>query len=142
MIDPKLNLRVSRRTPLRVYELGSELTKAGLGFPQYSNDDVVINGLIDLGYEPQDAQDYAVAACWEIIIPKVGADVANIGAISFPKVIDICLHRDLPDCEDFEGFLHRIMEEIGTQCSQICNGIKALHHIGVGLLDNMLTANI
>jgi len=142
MIDPKLNLRVSRRTPLRVYELGSELTKAGLGFPQYSNDDVVINGLIDLGYEPQDAQDYAVAACWEIIIPKVGADVANIGAISFPKVIDICLHRDLPGCEDFEGFLHKIMEEIGTQCSQICNGIKSLWFVPSPLMNLMMDGGI
>jgi len=33
MIDPKINLRVSKNTPIRVYELGSELTKAGLGFP-------------------------------------------------------------------------------------------------------------
>lgn len=36
LIDPKINLRVSRNTPLEIYELGSELTKAGLGFPQYS----------------------------------------------------------------------------------------------------------
>ena len=41
MIDPKINLRVSKKTPLSVYELGSELTKEGLGFPQYSNDDIV-----------------------------------------------------------------------------------------------------
>ena len=27
MIDPKINLRVSKNTLLRVYELGSELTK-------------------------------------------------------------------------------------------------------------------
>ena len=32
MIDPKINLRVSKNTPLRVYELGSKLTKAGLVF--------------------------------------------------------------------------------------------------------------
>ena len=42
MIDPKINIRVSKNTPMRVYELGSELTKVGLGFPQYLNDDVII----------------------------------------------------------------------------------------------------
>lgn len=45
MIDPKINLRVSRETPLEIYELGSELTAVGLGFPQYTNDDIVIPGL-------------------------------------------------------------------------------------------------
>ena len=93
MIDPKINLRVGKNTPPRVYELGSELTKAGLGFPQYSNDDIVIPALVELGYDRKDAVNYVTAACWEFIIPKVGADVANIGALSFPKVMDICLHR-------------------------------------------------
>ena len=48
LIDPKINLRVSARTPLAVYELGTQLTKLGLGFPQYANDDVVIPALVKL----------------------------------------------------------------------------------------------
>ena len=39
MIDPKINIRVNKNTPLSVYEDGSRLTAVGLGFPQYSNDD-------------------------------------------------------------------------------------------------------
>ena len=34
-----------------------------------------------LGYDLKDARDYAVAACWEFIIPRVGGDVANIAAL-------------------------------------------------------------
>ena len=63
LIDPKINLRVSRETPLSVYELGTQLTKLGLGFPQYENDDVAIPGLMRLGYEERDARNYAMAAC-------------------------------------------------------------------------------
>jgi hypothetical protein len=33
LIDPKVNLRVNRDTPLSVYLLGMRLTKQGLGFP-------------------------------------------------------------------------------------------------------------
>ena len=126
LIDPKINLRVSQNTQIRVYELGSELTKAGLGFPQYSNDDVVIEGLQKLGYALKDARDYVVAACWEFIIPKVGADVANIGALSYPKVIDICLHKYLKECDTFEAFLEKVKEEIQKECDSICDGIKDL----------------
>ena len=34
LIDPKINLRVNKNTPLEVYEEGSKLTRVGLGFPQ------------------------------------------------------------------------------------------------------------
>ncbi len=126
MIDPKINLRVSKNTPIRVYELGSKLTKAGLGFPQYSNDDLVIPALVDMGYAEEDARNYVVAACWEFIIPGVGADVANIGALSFPKVVDTCLHRDLPDCDSFEAFMDCIAKEIRHTCDGICENIQNL----------------
>ena len=87
VIDPKINLRVNANTPLSVYEKGTRLTKLGLGFPQYENDDVAIPGLMKLGYEEQDARNYAVAACWEFIVPGVGMDIPNIGALSFAGVV-------------------------------------------------------
>lgn len=142
LIDPKINLRVSSRTPLRVYEMGSELTGAGLGFPQYSNDDVVIDGLIRLGYRPEDAKNYVVAACWEFIIPNVGADVANIGALSFPKVIDTCLHRDLGSCPDFEHFMMAVRREIQAECDRICDSIQDLWFVPSPFLNLLIDGGI
>ncbi len=142
MIDPKINLRVNKRTPLKIYELGSQLTKAGLGFPQYSNDDVVIEGLCKLGYDRKDACDYVVAACWEFIIPKVGADVANIGALSFPKIIDVCLHKHLMSCETFEEFLGKVQEEIGRECDAICGGIKDLWFVPSPFMNLMIDGGV
>ena len=49
VIDPKINLRVGKNTPLSVFERGTQLTKLGLGFPQYENDDIVIPALMQLG---------------------------------------------------------------------------------------------
>ncbi len=126
LIDPKINLRVNKNTPLEVYEKGAELTKAGLGFPQYSNDDVVIEGLTRLGYELKDARNYAIAACWEYIIPNYGADVANIGALSFPKIIDTCLHRDMENCETFADFMQAVEKEIRNETKSMCSRIQNL----------------
>mgnify|MGYP002513029777 CR=1 FL=1 len=126
MIDPKINLRVSKNTPLSIYEKGTELTRAGLGFPQYSNDDTVIPALVNLGYDPADAADYTVAACWEFIVPKCGADVANIGALSFPKVVDNCLHNDLAKSNSFDEFLAFLNAEISRTTSAMCDNIKDL----------------
>jgi pyruvate-formate lyase len=142
LIDPKINLRVNKNTPAHIYELGSELTKAGLGFPQYSNDDVVIEGLVRLGYSLEDARNYVVAACWEFIIPAVGADVANIGALSFPKVIDTCLHEDLPLCKNFEDFLDKVKEEIQRECDRICEGIRNLWFVPSPFMNVMMDGGI
>lgn len=142
LIDPKINLRVNKNTPIEIYELGSELTKAGLGFPQYSNDDVVIKGLTKLGYDRNDAVNYSIAACWEFIIPHVGCDVANIGALSFPKVIDVCLHRHLNDCETFGDFLDKVKCEINNECNNICGNIENLWFIPSPFMNVMMDCEI
>lgn len=126
LIDPKINLRVSKKTPKEQYILGTELTKAGLGFPQYSNDDVVIDALVKKGYDRKDAANYAVAACWEFIIPGVGFDVANIGAMSYPKAVDKMLHGTFLSCETFDDVLRETEKAIRAECDDIMSNIKDL----------------
>lgn len=142
LIDPKINLRVNKNTPDEIYELGSELTKAGLGFPQYSNDDVVIDGLLKLGYDEKDARDYAIAACWEFIIPKYGTDVANIGALSFPKVVDVALHKYLLNCDTFDSFMEKVRDTINCECDNICDNIKDLWFVPSPFMNVMMTSGI
>jgi len=105
LIDPKINLRVGKNTPDWLYELGTELTAKGLGFPQYENDDVVIPGLAGLGYDIGDARDYVVAACWEFIIPGKGMEIPNIDCLNFPKIVNNALYSSLEGGGDFDSLL-------------------------------------
>ena len=105
LVDPKINLRVDKTTPIEIYEAGTELTAKGLGFPQYANDDVVIPALQRWGYELEDARDYSVAACWEFLIPGCGMDINNIDAVSFVGSLDTALRR----CEHAKSY-----EEVET----------------------------
>ncbi len=113
VIDPKINLRVDKNTPQEIYELGSELTKAGLGFPQYANDDIVIPALEKWGYATEDARDYSVAACWEFIIPGVGMDINNIDAVSFPASLDTVMRKG---AADFDALKDALKAEINHRC--------------------------
>lgn len=135
LIDPKINLRVSKATPLEIYEKGTELTKVGLGFPQYSNDDVVIEGLQKLGYDYKDAVNYVVAACWEFIIPNVGNDIANIGAVNFPKLVDEVLRRDLPAGKDWDTLLADVKAAVQTECDRITESIHDVWFVPSPFLD-------
>ncbi len=135
LIDPKINLRVNKDTPLSVYEEGSRLTKVGLGFPQYSNDDVVIDGLIKMGYAPEDAVDYVVAACWEFIIPGVGDDIANVGALNLPLVVDRAIRKCGDGCASFDALLSLVRKELTSECDRIAKNIHDIYFVPSPFMD-------
>jgi len=119
MIDPKINLRITPQTDLSLLCLGTELTRQGLGFPQYSNDAVVIPALVEHGYATEDARNYTVAACWEFIIPGKGMEVVNIGAVSLPLAVDRGVRQGLAAGEGFDGILARISCDICQQVKEL-----------------------
>lgn len=115
IIDPKINLRVNKTTPLSRYEFATELTRCGLGFPQYCNDDIVVPGLIKAGYAPEDAYDYAVAACWEFITSGKGNDIVNIRNLNLPLAISELLQAGA-DFKDFDEFYAACLKRVGDMC--------------------------
>lgn len=126
MIDPKINLRITKDTDLELLTLAAELTAQGLGFPQYSNDDVVIPALVAHGYELEDARDYTVAACWEFIIPGKGMEVVNIGAVSMPAAVDVAIRAGLTAGEGLEAILDRVETEMGRQVEDAVSRYRRL----------------
>lgn len=127
LIDPKINLRVNHDTPLDVYVLGSRLTKQGLGFPQYANDDVVIPALLAYGYDQEDAYQYVVAACWEFIVPGKGMDIPNIDAVSFASAAQRMVRDHLPDAESFPELLDYVIGDIREQALTCAEKTKNLY---------------
>ncbi len=119
LIDPKINLRVGRNTPIEIYEFATLLTQKGLGFPQYCNDDVVVPGLIKLGYDPDDAYNYTVAACWEFIIPHCGSDTPNRQAFDFPFVVNGAVHKYLEKSASFDEFMENVRCAIVAECDRL-----------------------
>jgi formate C-acetyltransferase len=127
LIDPKVNLRVNKDTPIEIFDLGTELTKQGLGFPQYSNDEIVIPGLLSKGYTLEDARNYVVAACWEFIIPGYGMDIPNIAALSFTKVINASIQKYLAASVDFDAFMLEVKNEVEAELNDIIAPLKNIY---------------
>ena len=129
VIDPKLNLRVNKNTPLSLFEKGTQLTKLGLGFPQYENDDVVIPGLVALGYDERDARNYVVAACWEFILPGVGMDIPNIGALPFTGVVNRVIREKLGAISNMDDLKEAVREAIFKEVRDIAATFHDLYVI-------------
>ncbi len=126
LIDPKINLRVNKKTPLSAYERGTHLTKQGLGFPQYANDDIVIKALKRWGYSDEDAHNYVVAACWEFIIPGAGMDLPNINGLSFPMAVTEMVGH-LEEFDTFEDCLAAVKENIFQEAERLCGSVHNLY---------------
>ena len=141
LIDPKINIRVDSRTPDEIFEMGSRLTKIGLGFPQYSNDDVVIPGLVRKGYAEEDARNYVVAACWEFIIPKVAMDIVNIDGLSLAACVKDAL-PGLKECKDYGSFYSFVEKEIRKEADRICARHKDLYMIPSPMMSLLMDGTI
>jgi formate C-acetyltransferase len=137
LIDPKINLRVSRNTPVERYYQGSILTKQGLGFPQYANDDVVIEALKRWGYAEEDAYNYVVAACWEFIVPGAGMDIVNINALSFARSVIAAIERGA-EWNTFEELLEIVREEIHLQATAIMDAAADIYMESAPFLSLMM----
>ncbi|MBO4476389.1 MAG: pyruvate formate-lyase [Bacteroidales bacterium] len=141
LIDPKINLRCDGQTPLEVYKLGAQLTKRGLGFPQYDNDDVVIPGLLKLGYTPEDAYNYVVAACWEFIIPKNGMEIPNIDALSFAGIVSAAVEH-LGEYPTYEAFYSYIDSRIKAECDRITKAHDNLYIVPAPFMSMLMGGTI
>jgi len=141
LIDPKINIRVDKNTPDEIFELGSQLTKKGLGFPQYSNDDVIIPGLLRKGYEERDAYNYVVAACWEFIIPKYALDIPNIDGLSLISCVKESLVK-LESCQDYESFYKEIEKEMQKQINAICEKHKNIYIVPAPMMSLLMAGTI
>ncbi len=126
LIDPKINLRIDSNTPEDLLELGCELTKCGLGFPQYSNDEVVIPALVEQGYSLEDARDYVVAACWEFIIPGKSCEKVNLGAVNLPYAVDWAFEKSMMSLGGFsvDKFRKLISKNINKQLKDLISKRK------------------
>ena len=128
LVDPKINLRVDRSTPIEIYRLGTELTAKGLGFPQYANDDVVIPALERWGYAPEDARDYTVAACWEFIVPGCGLDIDNIDAVSFPGALDAALRGGAAGAAGYDDVESAFLAEVRRRADAL---VEKYRHVEI-----------
>lgn len=111
MINPKINLRINSDTPDEILKAGIRLTGRGLGFPQYSNDEVVIPALVKFGYPLEDARDYTVAACWEFIV-KDGCDIPNRMLMNLALAVDRAIRKALREGLSFDALLAGIKPEM------------------------------
>lgn len=63
--QPSFSVRVWNKTPDELMIAAAKLTRTGIGFPAYYNDEVIIPSLMSRGLTLEDARDYNIIGCVE-----------------------------------------------------------------------------
>jgi len=106
--DPKILLRVSEKTPRNLMEVAIKCISTGIGGPLLSNDDVIIEKLIDFEINKENAYNYVVSACWEPA--PVGISIAqnNFMSVNYLQPLqDLLDNEELNKIDSLEELLNR-----------------------------------
>jgi formate C-acetyltransferase len=104
-IDPKIVLRVHEKSPDKLLRRGIDTVGKGLGYPLFSNDELIIPAMVRDGYTLRDSRNYCTSACWEPLVPGASFDQNNLGNIIFLHALEAALnHGRSVDDETAVGF--------------------------------------
>ncbi|GAH13229.1 unnamed protein product, partial [marine sediment metagenome] len=91
-VQPTFSVRVHESTPEELIIKTGEAIKAGASIALY-NDDVMIPGLVNLGYTLKDAREYAPIGCVEPAHPCKTLGCTNATQINLVKCLELTLNN-------------------------------------------------
>lgn len=131
--DPKLILRVNSATSNIIWRKAIDCILTGCGSPLIINEALVMKGMIEFGYKPEDVWNFGTSACWEPLIIGKSFDQNN-PLLNIP-VID-SLNKFLNekyDFEDFSCFLEeykkRLKQQILKNIHDVCFDCSPLYSL-------------
>lgn len=68
LANPQINIRLHKNSPDRLVRRACELSSQGLGQLSFYNDDAIVPSLAGAGFPVEDARDYSLDACQDIIV--------------------------------------------------------------------------
>jgi len=109
-----MSVRYHKGTPDDFFREAMELVARGGGIPFFFNDEAIVPALVSRGIPLEDARDYAVIGCVEIVIPGRSVPHAVSFWINLAKCLELAVHggRD-PACGRQIGPRCMPLDEIG-----------------------------
>ena len=90
---PNLAVRLHKDSPDRLWEACARVIGTGKGQPATMNDDVMIPALKRIGFETEDAYNYADIGCIEMGTAGKSIGPVSIGFINLAKCLDLALYN-------------------------------------------------
>jgi formate C-acetyltransferase len=110
--DPTISLRINKNTPDKLWDCALETSKLVGGLPLYQNDDVIIPSLIEeLGFDLEDARDYGIIGCQEIVgcgtdFPAPNGELPPHASVWWGSILDMAINNGINPLNGEQASLH------------------------------------
>jgi formate C-acetyltransferase len=110
--DPPISLRLTKDSPDKLWQCAMETSRLVGGLPLLQNDEVIIPGIIkELGFELEDARDYSLIGCQEIVGSGTDYPAPNgvhppYASIHFGAILTIALNDGKNPLNNEQGEIH------------------------------------
>ena len=115
---PQVGLRWNRNTPAALLERAVRVLRKNSGNPDFCNDEQIVPALVNIGISPEDARDFSLSGCHEVIVTGRAQMGSVEGFINLPKMLRILLGlepalregADLEGIDSYEAFWDALKE--------------------------------
>jgi len=90
---PNLCFRINEKMPNYWWDEVTACLSAGTGLPALYNDEVMIAWLTRAGVELEDARNYCLAGCSQIMVPGKAQFANDIGMMNIAKILELTLYN-------------------------------------------------
>ena len=81
----------NRNTPQPMLERALRVLRTHTGNPDFCNDEIIVPALMDLGVAPEDARNFSLSGCHEVIVTGRAQMGSVEGFINLPKILRLAL---------------------------------------------------
>ena len=113
--DPKLILRINKDTNNLIWTKAVQCIISGCGSPLLMNEKLIMDGMIDFGYDKKDVWNLGTSACWEPLI--IGKSFDQNNPLKNIPVIEAVNETVLgnQDYNTFNAFIENVKQIISTK---------------------------
>ncbi len=88
---PQVGLRWNRNTPPALLERAVRVLRTHSGNPDFCSDEQIVPALVKIGVRPEDARDFSLSGCHEVIVTGKAQMGSVEGFINMPKMLRFML---------------------------------------------------
>lgn len=104
---PNLCVRVNEEMPDNFWTEISENLATGQGIPALYHEEIMLDWLREIGIEEEDALDFCLAGCSQVMIPGKSQFVNDIGMINAVKILELTLYNGIDSAMTGVEFSYR-----------------------------------
>ncbi|MEK7400650.1 MAG: pyruvate formate lyase family protein [Candidatus Poribacteria bacterium] len=112
LLRPQVGFRWNQNTPQDMLERAVRVLRAKTGNPDFCNDEQIVPALINIGVQPEDARNFSLSGCHEVIVTGMAQMGSVEGFINMPKIMTLALGLepelrngfDLSAIDSYESF--------------------------------------